>query len=194
MKVFVSSTAADLASFRAAAIRALRRLGHDVIAMEDFTAAAAFPLQRVLDLVRSADAYVLVVAWRYGFVPDCSVVTNLPASTDDKDRKSITEWEYWAAKEDPERPILPFLLLESAPWSPQLIDGFAQGPGGEPVSVERVRDFRARLMRGHIVSFFGRDDELGELVSAAVTSARLSRGIRLNRLGVLLGDVGAAGD
>jgi hypothetical protein len=184
MKVFVSSTAQDLAGFRAAAIRALRRLGHDVIAMEDFTAAVAFPLQRVLDLVRSADAYVLLVAWRYGFVPDTSVVTNLPAPTDDNDWKSITEWEYWAAKEDPERPILPFLLAESAPWPPQLVDGFTQGAGGEPVSVERVRDFRARLMREHIVSFFSRDDELGELVSAAVTSARLSRGIRLNRLGL----------
>src|SRR4051812_13130012 len=183
MKVFVSSTAQDLASFRAAAIRALRRLGHEVIAMEDFTAAAAFPLQRVLDLVRSADAYVLLLAWRYGFVPDCSVVTNLPSPTDDQDRKSITEWEYWAAKENPERPILPFLLLESAPWPPQLIDGFSHGAGAEPVSVERVRDFRARLMRDHIVSFFGGDDELGELVSAAVTSARLSPGIRLNRLG-----------
>jgi hypothetical protein len=183
MKVFVSSTAQDLASFRAAAIRALRRLGHDVIAMEEFTAAAAFPLQRVLDLVRSADAYVLLVAWRYGFIPDCSRVTNLPA-TDDADAKSITEWEYLAAKSDPERPVLPFLLWESAPWPPQHIDGFAHDAGGQVNSIERVRDFRARLMRDHIVSFFGGDDELGELVSAAVTSARLSKGIRLNRLGV----------
>ncbi|NEM04739.1 DUF4062 domain-containing protein [Geodermatophilus normandii] len=198
MKVFVSSTAEDLADFRVAAIRALRRLGHDVIAMEDFTAAAAFPLQRVLERVRSADAYVLLVAWRYGFIPDCSRVTNLPSTpeddaaspgddagkTDDDGAKSITEWEYLAAREDPERPILPFLLTESAPWPPQHVDGFARGAAGEVVPVERVRDFRARLMRDHIVSFFSRDDELGELVSAAVTSARLSRGIRLNRLGV----------
>ncbi len=198
MKVFVSSTAEDLAGFRVAAIRALRRLGHDVIAMEDFTAAAAFPLQRVLERVRSADAYVLLVAWRYGFIPDCSRVTNLPPTpdddaaspgdaagdTDDDDARSITEREYLAAREDPERPILPFLLAESAPWPPQHVDGFARGAAGEVVPVERVRDFRARLMRDHIVSFFSRDDELGELVSAAVTSARLSRGIRLNRLGV----------
>jgi hypothetical protein len=198
VKVFVSSTAEDLAGFRVAAIRALRRLGHDVIAMEDFTAAAAFPLQRVLERVRSADAYVLLVAWRYGFIPDCSRVTNLPPTpdddaaspgdaagdTDDDDARSITEWEYLAAREDPERPILPFLLAESAPWPPQHVDGFARGAAGEVVPVERVRDFRARLMRDHIVSFFSRDDELGELVSAAVTSARLSRGIRLNRLGV----------
>jgi hypothetical protein len=198
VKVFVSSTAEDLAGFRVAAIRALRRLGHDVIAMEDFTAAAAFPLQRVLERVRSADAYVLLVAWRYGFIPDCSRVTNLPPTpdddaaspgdaagdTDDDDARSITEREYLAAREDPERPILPFLLAESAPWPPQHVDGFARGAAGEVVPVERVRDFRARLMRDHIVSFFSRDDELGELVSAAVTSARLSRGIRLNRLGV----------
>lgn len=152
--------------------------------MEDFTASAAFPLHRVLNLVRSADAYVLLVAWRYGFIPDSSRVGNLPTSPDNPDPKSITEWEYWAAKEDPERPILPFLLLESAPWPPQMIDGFAHGVGGEETSAGPVRAFRAQLMRDHIVSFFGGEEDLGALVSAAVTSARLSRGIRLNRLGV----------
>ena len=55
MKVFVSSTSTDLAAHRAAAIQSLRRLGHQVIAMEDFTAATAYPLDQVLDLVRSAD-------------------------------------------------------------------------------------------------------------------------------------------
>lgn len=49
--------------------RSLRRLGHQVIAMEDFTAAAAYPLDRVLELVRSADGFVLIVAWRYGYIP-----------------------------------------------------------------------------------------------------------------------------
>src|SRR5215213_5872167 len=83
VKVFVSSTSRDLADFRAAAMRSLRRLGHDVVAMEQFTAATSFPLDRGLKLVREADAYVLVVAWRIGFVPECSRASSLPATGDD---------------------------------------------------------------------------------------------------------------
>jgi hypothetical protein len=93
VKVFVSSTSRDLLDFRAAAIRALRRLGHEVVAMEEFTAATTYPLDRVLKLVRSVDAYVLLVAWRYGFIPECGGVAGLPAFDDSNEPKSITEWE-----------------------------------------------------------------------------------------------------
>ena len=59
VKVFVSSTSTDLANFLAAAIRSLRRLGLEVVAMEDFTATTSVPLDRVLKLVREVDAYVV---------------------------------------------------------------------------------------------------------------------------------------
>lgn len=184
MKVFVSSTSRDLTDFRAAAIRSLRRLGHEVVAMEDFTASASFPLNRVLKLVREADAYVLIVAWRYGFMPDHSNVAEMPATGNDPTRKSITEWEYLAAKEKPDRPILPFILSETAAWPLQYIDGFDPQSAGDTGSLERIRAFRADLMRNHIVSFFSREDELEALVSAAVTSARLSRGVLINRVAI----------
>lgn len=184
MKVFVSSTAHDLADFRTAAIRALRRLGHEVVAMEEFTAAASFPLSRVLKLVREVDAYILLVAWRYGFVPDCSKVVDLPDTGDDPSPKSITEWEYLAAKENPERPVLAFILSETAPWPPQYMDGFTTEAAGDPGSLDRIRAFRAALMREHIVSFFSREDELEALVGAAITSARLSRGVLINRIAI----------
>ncbi len=184
MKVFVSSTARDLTDCRAAAIRSLRRLGHEVVAMEDFTAATSFPLDRVLKLVREADAYVLIVAWRYGFIPDCSKASTLPATGDDTSPKSITEWEYLAAKEKAERPILPFILSETAPWPPQNMDGFSPQSPDDVGSLERVRIFRAALMRDHIVSFFSREDELEALVGAAITTARLSRGVLINRVAI----------
>lgn len=184
MKVFVSSTSRDLTGFRAAAIRSLRRLGHEVSAMEDFTASASFPLNRVLKLVREADAYVLIVAWRYGFIPDTSDVANLPATSNDSWPKSITEWEYLAAKENPDRPILAFVLSETAPWPPQDVDGFSPQSDGEAGSLDRIRAFRAELIRNHIVSFFSREDELEALVGAAVTSARLSRGVLINRVAI----------
>jgi hypothetical protein len=183
MKIFVSSTSRDLTEYREAAIRALRRLGHTVVAMEDFTAAAAYPLTRVVDLVRASDAYVVIVAWRYGFPPLTDGVADLPVAPAGRSCISITEWEYLAAKEDPDRPILPFLLAETAPWQPQDIDGFDDGRGAD-TSINEVRNFRATLAREYIVSFFSRPDELEALVSAAVTSARLARGVFLNQFGL----------
>jgi hypothetical protein len=182
VKVFVSSTSRDLIEYRAAAIRSLRRLGHEVVAMEDFTAATAYPLDRVVALVRRVDAYVLLVAWRYGFVPDCDGVAGLPEVVSGSPPQSITEWEYLAAKENPDRPVLVFLLSETAPWAPQDMDGFNPQSPGDPGSLERVRAFRAALMRERVVSFFSRPDELEALVGAAITSARLSRGVLINRL------------
>lgn len=184
MKVFVSSTSRDLAEYRTAAIRALRRLGHEVVAMEDFTATRAFPLDRVLRLVRESDAYVVLVAWRYGFRPEQQLAAALPPPPAGRDPKSlsITEWEYLAAQEDRERPVLPFLLAETAPWPPQDMDGFTPDTPGDPGSLDSVRAFRSRLMLDHVVSFFTRPDELEALVGAAVTSARLSRGVRINRI------------
>src|SRR6266702_5416362 len=184
MKVFVSSTSSDLVDFRAAAIRSLRRLGLEVVAMEDFTATTSVPRDRVLKLVREVDAYVRIVAWKYGFIPDCSKVSSLPAVGDDPCPKSITEWEYLAAREKPDRPILPFILSETAPWPPQNMDGFNPQSPGDLNSLERVKAFRAALMRDHIVSFFSREDELEALVGAAVTTARLSRGVLINRVGI----------
>jgi hypothetical protein len=74
MKVFASSTYQDLAEHWVAAIRALRRLGYEVSAMEDFTAAIAYPLARVLSLVWEL---TIIGAWRYGFIPDPTVLRSL---------------------------------------------------------------------------------------------------------------------
>src|SRR5262245_17774852 len=69
MRVFVSSSFEDLREHRAAAIRVLRQLGHDVVAMEDMTAGSATPLIKVLEMVDRSEAYVGIFAWRYGYVP-----------------------------------------------------------------------------------------------------------------------------
>jgi hypothetical protein len=86
---------------------ALRRMGHDVIGMEHYVAEGATPLEKCLADVRSADVYVVIVAWRYGYQPKESAVNPL--------RRSITELEYAAAKETG-KSILAFLLDPTAPW------------------------------------------------------------------------------
>jgi len=69
MRIFVSSSFEDLREHRAAAIRVLRQLGHEVLAMEDMIAGSATPLAKVLEMVDRSEAYVGVFAWRYGYVP-----------------------------------------------------------------------------------------------------------------------------
>ena len=83
-RIYVSSTFSDLQDQREAVYRALRRLGHDVVAMEDYVASDQRPLDRCLDDVASSDVYIGIVAWRYGYVPP----------TGNPDRLSITELEY----------------------------------------------------------------------------------------------------
>lgn len=78
MKIYVSSTYQDLIEHRAAVDRTLRRMGHDVIGMEQYVAEGSKPLERCRADVRTADLYVVIVAWRYGYVPEDD--TNPPLS------------------------------------------------------------------------------------------------------------------
>ena len=73
MKVYISSTYLDLVEHRAAVDRTLRRMGHDVIGMEQYVAEGSKPVDRCKADVRTADAYVIIVAWRYGHARRCSI-------------------------------------------------------------------------------------------------------------------------
>jgi hypothetical protein len=101
-KVYISSTFRDLERHRLAAYRALRRLGHDVIGMEDYVATDERPLKQCLDDVARVDIYIGILAWRYGFTPPNQDL-------------SITELEMRQA-ELLGKPRLVFLLDERARW------------------------------------------------------------------------------
>ena len=107
-RVYVSSTYQDLKDCRRAIRFALQRMDLDNIAMETYTAGEERPVDRCLDDVRSADIYIGVLAWRYGFVPAGG-------------RTSITELEYRAAGEAG-IPRLIFVLDSDAPWPRSAMD------------------------------------------------------------------------
>ena len=69
MKIYISGTYRDLQRHRSAVATVLRRMGHQPIGMEDYVAEGAKPLHRCLADVVACDAYVGIIAWRYGFVP-----------------------------------------------------------------------------------------------------------------------------
>src|SRR5215470_2996944 len=83
-KIYVSSTYTDLKNYREAVYGILRKLRHDVIAMEDYVATDERPLQKCLQDVSGCNLYVGIFAWRYGYIPPL----------DNPEQQSITELEY----------------------------------------------------------------------------------------------------
>ena len=154
-RIYVSSTFGDLKDHRDHVYRALRQLGHDVIAMEDYVASDQRPLERCLADVAASDLYVGVFAHRYGYVPD----------KDNPEGRSITELEYRHAQAMG-KPRLVFLLDPDAPWPATSMDAITgAGEGGG-----RIRVLREELGREHLVSFFATIAELAQKVSVAVTN------------------------
>ncbi len=153
-KVYISSTYGDLINYRKAVGEALRRLGHDVLAMEDYVATGQHPpLNKCLADVDSCDWYVGIFAWRYGYIPE----------RDNPESKSITELEYRQA-EKKQKPCFIFLLHEEANWPRKQMDEVTrEGERGD-----RINQLRQELGKTKLVSFFKSPDELASLVIAAV--------------------------
>jgi hypothetical protein len=80
-RIYISSTYRDLTDYRDVVYRTLRQLQHDVIAMEDYVATDARPLDKCLQDVAECDLYVGIFAFSYGYVPDYG----------NPEHKSITE-------------------------------------------------------------------------------------------------------
>jgi hypothetical protein len=114
VKVFVSSTYIDLKDHRQRVIAQLRRASYHVDPMEDWTSDANEPRQYSLDRLDGCQACVLLVGFRWGFVP--------PGHT-----RSITQMEYDHAREcgiD----VLPFLLDDGMSGWPEPYDDRAHDP------------------------------------------------------------------
>jgi len=68
-RIYISSTYADLKDMREVVYHALRKMRHDVIAMEDYIATDKKPLDKCLADVAQCDIYIGIYAWRYGNIP-----------------------------------------------------------------------------------------------------------------------------
>jgi hypothetical protein len=152
-KIYLSATYTDLKPHRDAVYRILRMLRHDVIAMEDYVATDAYPLDKCLADVAGSQLYVGLVGWCYGYVP----VQGNPEG------KSITELEYRQAHASG-LPGLMFLADKEASWPEEFRDSHT----GENGSGKRIADLRAELENAKLVSYFRTPDHLAGLVSVAV--------------------------
>lgn len=198
MRIFVSSSFEDLKDHRTAAIRVLRQLGHEVIAMEEMVAGAVAPLSKVIEMVDRSEAYVGLFAWRYGYVPTPGAPAQ-PAANPPKvegakyGETSITHYEYLRALEC-KLPVMAFLLDQQYPWPPQFVDGFDLTRPGAPSSAGSIRTLRQALQQERVVSWFTTPADLEARVAAAVTMAGLTRQLDLQLCTALDPAVGVAGD
>ena len=158
MKIYISSTYQDLVEHRVAVDRILRRMGHDVIGMEQYVAEGSKPVERCRADVQIADVCVLIVAWRYGYVP-------FPPHG-----PSITEIEHDAAVEKG-KTVLAFLLDPEAPWPLNRVDAIGATPGAG----NKIAQFRSQLGSKHHAGIFRSPDDLASQVAAAVAAQGLSR-------------------
>lgn len=147
-RIYVSSTFSDLQDYRKEVGVALRRLGHEDVAMEYYVAEDMRPLDRCLEDVESCDAYVGIFAWRYGYVPD----------TENPGQLSITELEYRRA-EVTGKVCLIFLVSENASWPRTKM---------EITAMDRIEALRQELMSSTVVDTFENVDELTRKINEAV--------------------------
>jgi hypothetical protein len=198
MRIFVSSSFEDLRDHRAAAIRVLRQLGHEVLAMEDMIAGSAPPLAKVLEMIDRSEAYVGIFAWRYGYViagtaePNPPITINIPV-LDGAGETSITHYEYLRAVQR-KLPVMAFLLDEHYPWPPQFIDGFDKTRAQAPANADKIRSLRQLLQQERVVSWFTTPSDLEARVSAAVTIAGLTSQLDLQPATALDPQTGVPGD
>jgi hypothetical protein len=176
MKIYISATYRDLLRHRSAVATILRRMGHEAIGMEDYVAEGVRPLQRCLSDVSACDAYVGIVAWRYGYVPNDVPTALLPAGTT-PGKTSLTEFEFRQAVQTG-KPVLMFLLDPEAEWPSNQFDALS----GDADHGAAVAAWRQEIGQQYLVNFFRTAEELASLVSTTVYRIEMNRQMNLESL------------
>ena len=103
-RVFISSVMEDYGDIRDAASDGIRQAGCEPVRAEDFSAASVSPRNACLDGVRSADALVLLLGARYGFVgPSGLAVTEEEYNEARKNHKQIFVFLQDAVSREPQQ-------------------------------------------------------------------------------------------
>ncbi|MDJ0768368.1 MAG: DUF4062 domain-containing protein [Ilumatobacter sp.] len=155
LTIYISSTFSDLADYRRATHDVLRKMGHDVRAMEDYIAQDERPVDYCVRDVKTCDLYVGIFAWRYGYVP----------RQDNPEQKSVTQMEFEAAREHG-IPCLVFMLADDSPWPPSQMDAKT----GDGEAGKKIDAFRGRLGEDYMASFFANPEQLASQVGVAVAT------------------------
>lgn len=140
-RIYVSSTSTDLAKHRGLVVQMLESWGFVIVSMEGYGSDPRPPVEKCLEDVASADAYVGIFGFWYGTLA--------------KDGLSITELEYRMAREK-NIPTYLFLVpdkaLDEGRWPAKLVErGAASG---------KMEHLRAEVIGNHMAQPFSDETEL----------------------------------
>jgi len=160
VRVFISSTSVDLVEYRQAVFSAIQTLGGTGEDMVHWTADERRPVDVSLSRVRASNVLVLVVAHRYGFVPE-------------NETHSITELEFRAAQEAT-IPVLAFFLDPEVLWPPKYVERERQA---------ELEQFKALVTKSYVIEYFRSSDDLRARVATglALFAARHRRQIEKDK-------------
>jgi hypothetical protein len=166
LRIFISSTAADLREYRDKVRDAVLRLESLPIAMETFSAQSGQPASECMRMAAEADAVICVVAHRYGYVP--------PPDLGGDGERSITWLEVDAAKRAG-KPVFAFVIDPKAPWTDiKEQDRLTSEPPEKTAeivkAVQKLREFKAYLESEYTRNTFSSADELAKLVTTALAN------------------------
>jgi tetratricopeptide (TPR) repeat protein len=165
LRIFISSTAVDLTSYREHVRDAVLRLENLPIQMETFSAMPREPVEECTRMAAEADAVVCIVAHRYGYVP--------PVELGGDGERSITWLEVDAARQAG-KPVYSFLVDPQAPWTTaKEQDRLVNEPDKAPEiikSVQKLKEFKEFLSANTMRALFSNPHQLEAQVTAALSS------------------------
>jgi O-acetyl-ADP-ribose deacetylase (regulator of RNase III) len=148
--VFLSSTYEDLKPYRQAAREAIEQFRCPFIGMEEFLPSRTAPADFIRQKVDQAALYVGILGMRYGYV-------------DEGTGFSMTELEYHQAIAS-EKPVCMFLMSESAPITPRMVER-------DPRAFQKLLQFRERVLQSHVCAFFTDPQDLAAKMDHALRNA-----------------------
>ena len=161
-KVYLSSTFRDLEAHRKAILELFAYISasFQITAMEGYTAEDTSALKKCIADVQQCDFYILLLANRYGHIPQNNNLNQNP------ERKSITEIEYDTAVKSNKRVLLYLADINNKEGT--TFAGDDDGPD-QDYKKERLDKFRTKVAEERISPRpFVKPEDLSKLVAASI--------------------------
>jgi tetratricopeptide (TPR) repeat protein len=164
-RVFLSSTSVDLSSYRERVASLVQSLGQFAVTMDAFSLRPELDATGIsLSELRSSELYLLLLAWRYGYVPEGQEL-------------SVTHQEYREAR----KLGLPCFVFLADPQTDTDLERYPEAVRDQDHR-DQLLAFRAEVEREQLVGYFTTREELADKVAAALHQYLLDHPVDAERL------------
>jgi hypothetical protein len=148
LSVYISSTFSDLSEYRHEVAKTIKMIGMQTLQLEEMIPSGISPLDECRRLITEADTVVILVAHRYGYVPEGQ-------------KKSLTEIEFREARAL-NKPLFVFMLDDNTSWPIDQIEGYTNTE-----VAERLSAFKKELRETCVVEYFSSPANLSKKVAVS---------------------------